>query len=72
MLSESDETRPKRRVHWPDQLHSDGGAITISVAQERWDNAKTMIEWIEGAMRDSDSIEQKKLESYHGYLIYLD
>lgn len=30
-----------------------------------------MINWIEGAMADSDFIEHKRLESCRGYLIYL-
>jgi hypothetical protein len=48
-----------------------GGLVEVSVSQERWDKAKRIIFWIRDAMRESDTIDYKPLESYRGFLIYI-
>jgi hypothetical protein len=50
---------------------SDGLTLGIVVAQERWDKAKKMIQWMSGAIQDGPTIEHKTMEKYRGYLIYL-
>ncbi len=52
-------------------IHTAGGVVTVSVSQERWDKAKTIVDWIEKSMNEGEDIEFKKLESYRGFLIYL-
>jgi hypothetical protein len=41
------------------------------VSQECWDKAKRMIFWIRDAVRESDTIDFKTLESYRVFLIYI-
>jgi hypothetical protein len=50
---------------------TDGGLVEVSVTQEYWDKAKRMIFWIRDAVRESDTIDFKPLESYRGFLIYI-
>jgi hypothetical protein len=47
----------------------DGGLVEVSMSQECWDKAKRMIFWIRDAVRESDTIDFKPLESYRGFLI---
>jgi hypothetical protein len=52
-------------------VHTTSEAVTISISQERWDKAKSMISWIKDCCDNSTEIDHKMLESYRGYLIYI-
>ena len=53
-------------------VHTDGNHVEVSVSQERWNKAKTIISWINASLLKEDGlIEFKTLESYRGFLIYI-
>lgn len=52
-------------------IHTNHGAVTVSVTQDRWTKAVDIISWIAESIKHSADIEFKKLESYRGYLVYL-
>jgi len=47
------------------------GAVTVSATQERWEKTRNIVEWIAGAIADSDTIEFKTLEKHRGFLVYV-
>lgn len=41
-------------------VHIEGDIVTLSVSKDRWEKAKAIINWIDSAMQEGDTIEFKK------------
>jgi len=52
-------------------VHTDGGTITLSVSQERWDKVKKILAWVAEQMAQGDTVDFKMLERHGGFLVYI-
>ncbi len=52
-------------------VHTMSDSVMVSISQERWIKAKSMILWIKDCCQLEKEIDFKTLEDYQGFLIYI-
>lgn len=45
--------------------------LTVLTTQEKWDKAKSHLEWIKQNIDDANGLENKRLQSIRGFLVYV-